>query len=172
MFNKKINNLYKSFQELGKTIYDFEEKYKDISEKYERLSEILKDEKQQKVEGDIPITVTIGNSYYDYLKKDNIDVVKDYVLVKIAGENYIGFFSNTTFVTAKSITGNIIFGKSKCKIEVLSKIYNEKFIKWLGKNNTDIKINNGLINCYASYTVKIDPKSTKKYIDDLVFIEL
>lgn len=133
--------------------------------------EKYKDEKYQKPEDEITITVTMGNSYYEYLKKDNIDVVKDYVLVRIDGKNYSGFFSNYRIVKGRSINGNLIYANSKCKIEVSGKIYNKRFIDWLENNNMNIKINDGLINCYASYTVKIDPKSAKKYIDDLVFIE-
>lgn len=133
--------------------------------------EKYKDEKQQKPEDEITVTVTMGNSYYEYLKKYNIDVVKDYVLVRIDGKNYSGFFSNYSIVKGRSIDGNLIYTNSKCKIEVSGKIYNEKFINWLEKNNVDIKVNNGLINCYAAYTVKIDAKSDKKYIDDLILIE-
>lgn len=157
-------DLYSILEEINTNLEEIKEQVYILKE--------YKDKKQQEVEGDMPITVTIGNSYYDYLKKDNIDVVRDYVLVKIAGNNYSGFFSNHSIVKSRNIDGNLIYANSKCKIEVLGNIYNKRFINWLGKNNNRITINGGLITCYASYSVSVDKKSNRKYIDDLVFIEL
>lgn len=150
--------LYTLLEKINKQLEDIQEQIY-ILDSYKNISKS-------------PMEFSIGALDLHRIKKHGVTVINNPVMVTILGKRFNGIFSNEPIYSGIDVCGNKIYIESKCKIKILNTIYDKKIINWLD-NNYYIIANNGVVKFYACYSIKHDKKrNDKKYINDLMFIEL